>query len=289
MKLAIQAQEFEQQLNATIKNFQHNFKIQPRQSELTIENFPPIHFPIYPAANKMGGAAFWVKHKHADGAIHEPAMVAALLTLQHYLPTPVFFDIGALYGYFSLVVNSVFKDATICAFEMNPESFAFLEKNLLANQAINTNKLRGVNVGLSDKTQLQHKARIEKFKLYEQDNEADGVALDLITLDDFCADNNLYPTLMKIDVEGYQAKIIPAALKAIAEHKPAILLEFDAPNTLKAFGRTNKEIVKPLFDLGYSLFWCRTQRRANAYFQQVSYDELSDEHEKNSLGLFVQL
>jgi hypothetical protein len=91
---------------------------------------------------------------------------------------------------------------------------------------------------------------------------------------------------MKIDVEGYQAKIIPGAMKTISKHKPIILLEFDNPNSLTRFGKTNKEIVKPLFEVGYSLLWCDDQRRIGSNFQYVSYDDLSVTHEKNSLALF---
>jgi FkbM family methyltransferase len=202
---------------------------------------------------------------------------------------PVFFDIGALYGYFSLVVQSLFSDISVRTFEMNPESFVALEKNIAGNKELGKN-IKCFNVGLSDRTLLNQKAKISGFRIHEELSGAEGIDLDIIKLDDFCRDQNIQPTIMKIDVEGYQAKIIPGAMETIAMNKPMILLEFDNGDfMMETFGCTNKEVVKPLFDLGYSLFWCGEQRRSSSSFKQLSFDDLSDKHEKNSLAVFVHI
>lgn len=53
------------------------------------------------------------------------------------------------------------------------------------------------------------------------------------------------------------------------------------------FGCNNKSVVKPLFDLGYTLFWCTEQRGRFFQFKQLSYDNLSNNNEKNSLAFFL--
>jgi FkbM family methyltransferase len=286
------ANEIEQQLNLTLKHFQYAFKNLENKSVLRIEDSPEIYF-LNTAGGKVAGGSFaWVNQKHKNGGIHEPAMVAAFLALRKYHKnvTPVFFDIGALYGYFSLVVQSLFSDVSVCAFEMNPDSFAALGKNIDENKHLGEKNIRCINVGLSDRTILDHKAKIEGFRIHEEMAGEDGIDLNIMKLDDFCRDQNIQPTIMKIDVEGYQAKIIPGAMETIANSKPIILLEFDNGNfMMETFGCTNKAVVKPLFDLGYSLFWCGEQRRSSSQFNHLSFDELSTKNEKNSLAVFVHL
>jgi len=49
-------------------------------------------------------------------------------------PTAVFFDVGALFGYFGLLALAVSKgEAKIFEFEMNPRAFAALNENFAAN------------------------------------------------------------------------------------------------------------------------------------------------------------
>ena len=289
MNTDIRAREIEDNLNETLKNFVFNFRIKDNKSVLQIENFSEIYFPNTAGGNIAGGSYSWTNQKHKNGGIHEPAMIAALLTLRGYHKNlnPVFFDIGALYGYFSLIVQSLFSNVTVCAFEMNPDSFAALENNIIENKHLNDNNVRCINVGLSDRTLLQHKSKIEQFRLEEHAGD-EGKPLDIMKLDDFCRDQNIYPTVMKIDVEGYQAKIIPGAMETISNNKPIILLEFDnAQYMIDHFGCTNKIIVKPLFDLGYKLFWCGEQRKNSSQFKHLTFNDLSTEHEKNSLGIFI--
>jgi FkbM family methyltransferase len=280
----------ENALNERLKDFKFNFKTATDKSALQIEQFPEIFFPNSAGGSVSGGSFSWINQKHRNGAIHEPAMIAALVALSEFRRTQstVFFDIGALYGYFSLIGQSVFSSASICAFEMNPLSFAALQVNLKANNQCGNNRVQGFGIGLSDRTFLQHKSKIDGFRLSENNVEEDAVSLDIMKLDDFCNSHNIYPDIMKIDVEGYQAKIIPGAMELITKFKPAILLEFDNGQfMMDKFECTNKSVVKPLFELGYSLLWCADQRGRSSRFEVVSYDELSIVHEKNSLAVFV--
>ncbi|MGL5834208.1 MAG: FkbM family methyltransferase, partial [Waterburya sp.] len=108
-----------------------------------------------------------------------------------------------------------------------------------------------------------------------------------ISIDDFCRISGFKPNLIKIDVEGYQAKILPGAIKTIETEKPIIILEFDGKQQLSKFNTTNKLITKPLFDLGYSCYWCKEQRNFHGGFQQLNYDNFTEEHEINSLSIFI--
>jgi len=282
-------QDMKSDLNKELAELQYHFCRTADHYSLCIDGTRAIHFPHQAGGLIAGGSGNWIANKHAKGAIHEPAMVAALLCLlRRSKDRPlVFFDIGALYGYFSLVVKALLPEASVYAFEMNPHSFDAMDKNFRANQHLGAPLPIGVNVGLSDHTEKQHNSTVSGFILDENVTEGQGVPLDLIRLDDFCRHAGLKPDIIKMDVEGYQAKILPGAMETIAAAKPAILLEFDGPDAMKRFSTTNALVVQPLFALGYRLFWCRFQRGRDAHFTYVAEDEMSNAQERNSLGVFV--
>ncbi|MEI9959066.1 MAG: FkbM family methyltransferase [Ferruginibacter sp.] len=49
-----------------------------------------------------------------------------------------------------------------------------------------------------------------------------------ISLDSYCSSKGLKPTLIKIDVEGHELKVIEGSLKTLALFKPKIILECEA-------------------------------------------------------------
>jgi hypothetical protein len=242
-------------LNDYLHNLNFLFSKSRFESTLTVNNFAPIFFDN--GANRTINAKCfdWLKLKHKGNNIHEPATIAALLFCQRYFSQQikVIFDIGALYGYFSLISKSLFSQATIFAFEMNPQS------NVL----------------------------IKGFILKENSESAKSSKLDIMSLDDFCRISNFSPELIKIDVEGYQAKIFPGGMATIEKAKPIIILEFDDPKALDPFNTTNKQITKPLFELGYNCYWCKNQRQFQGKFEKLEYDIFSEVHETNSLGVFL--
>lgn len=275
-------------LNEALHHLEFQYYQNEFESSLAISNFPPIFFSNDAGGDILGGSDNWIRKKHADGSIHEPATVAAFLFVQQNFPEQikVFFDIGALYGYFGLIGKSLFPHSATYSFEMNPVSYSALVRNVNSNKHLDIPAVRCINVGLTDNTVFQKKVSVSQFTLMENSKSLNKTSMDLISLDDFCRLGNVKPNLIKIDVEGYQAKILPGGIKTIKEARPIILLEFDSPVGLKQFDTTNKQIVKPLFDLGYKLYWCGNQRGIGR-FEKLDYDSFSEEHEINSLGIFL--
>ena len=286
MRIDAQPQLLEEELNLALARLHYEFAWTPDYSRLRIGTAQTIRFPHKVEGIAANAASRWVSRKHADGAIHEPATVAALVWLaRRFGDEPVtFFDVGALFGYFSLIAKALFPRATVHALEMNPDSCEVMEQHFRANRHLGDPPPGASNVGLTDRTQAAHQSTIDRFVL-DEEPAGSGVPVDLIRLDDFCAQTGLRPDIIKIDVEGYQAKIMPGAMATIAECKPAVLIELDLPNKLARFDARNIEIVQPLLDLGYQFFWCERHRDRDGRFQFVR--EMSDEHECNSLGVFV--
>ncbi|BAZ45968.1 methyltransferase FkbM family protein [Chondrocystis sp. NIES-4102] len=274
-------------LNDLTHNLKFHFCEDKFESSLKFENFAPIFFNNNAGGVVAGGSYNWIKSKHINKSVHEPATIGAFAFIQKNFWDQIdtIFDVGALYGYFSLISKSMFPQATVFSFEMNPISYQALCQNINVNKHLQIPATRCVNIGLSDHTVFQKKVSVHNFMLEE--NEEGESIIDIVSIDDFCRISGFKPSLIKIDVEGYQAKILPGAMKTIETKKPIIILEFDSKQQLNKFGTTNKLITKPLFDLGYRCYWCKEQRNFNGGFQQLNYNDLSQEHEINSLSIFI--
>jgi FkbM family methyltransferase len=278
-------------LSDITSNLKFYFSEDEFESTLKINNFPPIFFNNNAGGTVAEGSYNWLKNKHQNKSVHEPATIAAFAFLQENFTNQIdiIFDVGALYGYFSLISKSMFPHSTVFSFEMNPISWLALCQNINTNKHLAIPATQCINAGLSDNTVFQKKVSVHNFMLEECDENvsAKSCVIDIMSLDDFCRISGYKPDLIKIDVEGYQAKIFPGAMKTIEAKKPIIILEFDSAKNLSNFNTTNKQITKPLFDLGYSCYWCKNQRDFNGEFQQLNYDTFSRDYEVNSLSIFI--
>lgn len=288
MRMDCTAEQLTAEFNRSLMDLEFTFTTNRKRARLQLKSGRRIVFPNEAGGTVRGGSAHWLRTKHRDGQIHEPAMVAVLVALSRRLQQPiVFFDVGALYGYFALIVKSLSPGSTVLAFEVNPESYRALRQNAAANKHLGPPLVTCCLVGLSDQTSFGHGGSIRGIAL--KDDVSDGTVLDLMRLDDFSRITGQAPDVMKIDVEGYQAKILPGAMETIALAEPVILMEFDQPRVMERFGRTNRDVVGPLFDLGYSMLWTVQHRdRRQGTFQVLRFDELTDAHEKDSLAVFVK-
>ncbi|MEO9325286.1 FkbM family methyltransferase [Nocardioides sp. C4-1] len=258
---------------------------------LALAGRAPITFPRDAGGRVRGGSASWVEATHRDGAIHEPGLVGALLALDELdLQPRTVLDIGSLYGYVSLLARSIFDDAEVHAFEANPRSYRALRRNVEANRSIFGDSVEAHLCALSDVSQRDVEVVAHLMRIETEPGAADANRrrdhIDVWTLDDFCAERSLAPDLVKIDVEGYQAKIIPGSMAVIERHRPVILLEFDGRGAANDFGVTNRDVIRPLVDLGYHIVWGR-HRSAGRPFTQLDWHDLGDEHELNSLAVLL--
>lgn len=261
---------------------------------LAIGGRPPIRFPRSAGGGVHGGSASWIEKVHQHGAIHEPGLIAALMVLTEEQPSiRTILDIGALYGYVSFVARSLFETAEVHAFEVNPRSYEALVNNIEANRPTFGDSVHAHHCALSDVSEQRAALRIYRMRVEALDSgknvsdEGRDEHIDVWTLDAFCREQELAPDLIKLDVEGYQAKIIPGGLDVIFRTRPVILMEFDLPGrAANDFGLTNREVIRPLMDEGYRLIWGK-HRYPHVPFRVLAYGDLTDEHEQNSLGILL--
>lgn len=70
--------------------------------------------------------------------------------------------------------------------------------------------------------------------------------METTTLDSYCRLNNITPSIIKIDVEGHELKVINGGMKTLAASKPNLILECEAQ-------QVGRDAVKETFDLLFSV------------------------------------
>jgi len=282
-------------INENLEKLRFHYNKYGSYQTVAISNFDPIIFPNSAGGIVAGGSEAWINAKHINGGVHEPGLIATPISIAEddvYNVNSIF-DIGSLYGYFSLISGSIFNGAEVHAFEVNPKSYEALKNNIHANEQLISGKFFAHHCALSDSTEMKAELHVHNFKVESAaaKNVKGGSAkpvyeINVWSLDDFCKMKSIQPNLIKLDVEGYQEKIIPGAMDIISKVRPVILLEFDGLNSVNTFGATNKKVIKPLIDMGYNLIW-GNHRNQNARFKVMPWNELNNSHEVNSLGILL--
>lgn len=167
--------------------------------------------------------------------------------LLHYLKKDdLFYDIGANVGVYTILASKV-KGAKSVSIEPLPRTYEKLIDNIKINRLDNVNYK---NIGLS----------FEKSKLYFTTNKdtMNSVALDtdkcitevpVDTLDNISNEFGI-PTLIKIDVEGYETNVLLGGKKVLQDESlEVIILELNGSG--EKFGFMDDDIHKNLLKLGF--------------------------------------
>lgn len=184
------------------------------------------------------------------------------------------FDIGAASGVHAVLAASIEGTAIeVHTFEMQPVLHSSIVQTA-AKLPAGGSQIRAHLAGLSDHHEGERTVWYSRRMLFEtkpdprtasepwhrqlkfwwlgRENRGElREATVLITsLDRFVQDTGAHPDLIKLDVDGYEAKVIPGG-RMCFENRPIILFELHSDKFLNRFGVTRREVVAPLFDLGY--------------------------------------
>jgi FkbM family methyltransferase len=168
----------------------------------------------------------------------------------------VIFDIGANYGWYSLIFSKMFPNARIFAFEPIPATFGYLEKNISLN---NCDGIMAFNHGLSNETgainfyfypELSGNASLTNVS---DRKDVQVIPCTVKRLDEFSLENNVYPDFIKCDVEGAEFLVFQGGFETIKKSKPVIFSEMLRKWAAK-FNYHPNQIIHFLKDLGYRCF-----------------------------------
>ncbi len=181
------------------------------------------------------GAVYFGLHEFNDMA----------LTLQLLRPDDLFVDAGANVGSYTLLAAST--GASCVSFEPLPATY----QKLLANIGLNgwLSRVEAMNAGLGS-------ARGEiRFTVDEDtanhvaypDDRGRTAPVPVVTLDETLAGKR--PTLIKIDVEGYETEVIRGARQILAARGPlALIVEIN--DASHRYGSSEAELLELMEELG---------------------------------------
>lgn len=145
-------------------------------------------------------------------------------------PGMVVYDLGAHIGYFSLVLTRlVGTGGKVFAFEPDPNNLRALRHNLAVNKG-------GGNVKVVPSVVADESVPV-LFAAFEfssvshiatQRTPGDATLLEVasIRLDDFAyRDGNPSPSVIKVDVEGAEARVFAGAQRLLKEARPVVIVE----------------------------------------------------------------
>ena len=172
-----------------------------------------------------------------------------------------FIDIGANIGYFSLMLAHKFPELHVIAFEPNPNNIRFLKKNSDLNSLKN---LELHEMCLSDKEGVVEFAvppmnESGWGRIAGTNTPLEGftkVSAACETLDHLMERGffeQKKPSLLKMDIEGFEEKALRGAEKFLQKYKPILCIELNDP-CLVENGSSSKNVMRFLQSLGYEGF-----------------------------------
>ena len=169
-----------------------------------------------------------------------------------------FLDIGAHYGYFSLLASElVGTTGKVSAFEPADKSFALLQENSTRKSNITTFKKAVSDTAGKltffefptlyseynslDAAQFSNEAWFSEFKPVT-------VEVPATTIDAITGEASFIPDLIKIDVEGAEYKAMLGGVRFFQAHAPVVVMEYLTPARRNG---EHKKAVQLLTELGY--------------------------------------
>ncbi len=170
-------------------------------------------------------------------------------------PGDIIFDIGGHHGWNALVLSSmVGPRGKVFTFEPNPKNAEIIKRNVSLNGCTNVT-LENAAIGSRDQDVIVTNmsdtiVRPDKLddRYWPEDcrrkSVSRGIAVKMQSLDTYSRQHNIFPSLMKVDVEGYEIEVLRGS-RSILARKPKLCLEIHHPDALARY----QTFVDDLFGL----------------------------------------
>ena len=181
-------------------------------------------------------------------------------------------DIGANVGQTSLWMDQYLKNKGlnyhIYAFEPHPITYYKLSTNLNLNQST---KITPFNIGLSNiHSELELVEDCETnsggFRIGKISPTQKGVKIPVTTIDDFVKENQIKSIdFIKIDVEGFEFKVLQGAAGILRLQHPNLYIEF-CPQNLMEQSDSPEQIIQFLIEFGYTIIDVNSELKDNELY-----------------------
>jgi FkbM family methyltransferase len=162
-------------------------------------------------------------------------------------------DVGANIGETTLrFAKLIGKEGRVISFEPFPATFSKLQANISLNK--DRTNITAVNKALGDHPAVLH---MKTAAGNSGENRIDAIGgntpVDAVRLDDWLQEHpEIKPDFIKIDVEGFEMKVLRGADKTLRTLAPVLFMEVN-PEFLSRAGDSADELMRYLSAHGYSL------------------------------------
>lgn len=163
----------------------------------------------------------------------------------------LFVDVGANVGSYTILACAV-RGATGYCFEPIPSTYYRLVRNIRLNE-IET-RVKALNVGISDKEgELLFTSGQNSTNHVVANGEmaADAIKVKVLPLDSVLVGES--PSLIKIDVEGFETLVINGLLKTL-ENKSLHSVIMELNDSGRRYSFHNKDIMDTMYGFGFQMY-----------------------------------
>jgi len=158
---------------------------------------------------------------------------------------PLVIDVGANIGQFVNAAKLFFPRARVVCFEPDPETFLDLRRNTAGLPRV---EVHNVGLGERDETITYYRQKLSAMSSFSRgaDLVADrrgAIALRVVRLDDL-VDRSTCPDLVKVDVEGFERKVLEGGWETIKRSR-YLLIEL---SLTRSEGVENLELLRDVAD-----------------------------------------
>jgi FkbM family methyltransferase len=150
------------------------------------------------------------------------------LIARHFPANGVFVDIGANVGNHSLFVAKFLSPNRVIPVEPNPEIVDLLLANIVLNDVADRFDLSCIGIGASDGAEDGFGMAASGGNIGAARMIGGAGGISVRSGDSILAD--VAPSLIKIDVEGMEMRVLRGLARTIERHRPALFVEVDTAN-----------------------------------------------------------
>jgi FkbM family methyltransferase len=210
-------------------------------------------FLTTPTGQKLSRNAYFLyKNIYEPNLSHLKAMIA---------PDSTIIDVGANIGFLSIKFSKwISKKGLVIAIEPEPLNVQILKQTLSEKKIGNVEVINGAAAEKEGALFLKlNPLNPADHRLSDQ-----GIPIKAFTIDSLLDGKGCLPvSLIKIDVQGAEPRVLQGAKNIISQYKPIIFIEID-DESLNAAGFTSNGLIDLLRSYGYDL-WDEQKKRVRPY------------------------
>jgi FkbM family methyltransferase len=199
-----------------------------------------------------------VERKIINNGLYEPHTLNVMADFVQ--ARSIVIDVGANIGACAVPLAKAFPDAEIHALEPHPDALRRLQRNLALND-IDTVVIHACGAGESEGTLTFHAGDAKDVGLSSfirpRTGACTAIQVQVRLLDTLFKETDRPVSVIKIDVQGFEAQVLAGARDLIARHRPVILLEHEDENfpTLEDALTARERLQQFFIEFGYSPFY----------------------------------